>query len=151
MHLYKSTCIVRKRAFFVSFDAYLFGIFCGISECQNFYVFSDCSLKPRRCSARWWYGRRSECGTLVEWHWWENRNTRKKGCPRAAVSITHLTWAVRPITVRRVVDTVAVRVLRLPLSVGRTDISGDCGVLRLRLWLTVPKPPTKVPVTRTEE
>ena len=82
-------------------------------------------------------------------HWWNDTDgkteiLREKGCPHAAVSTTLLTWAGRPVTVRRVVDTVAVRVLRLPLSVGRTDISGDCGVLkRLRLGLTVPKPPTK--------
>jgi hypothetical protein len=61
----------------------------------------------------------------------------EKGCPHAAVSTTHLTWPGRCVVVK-----VAVRVLRLPLSVGRTDISGDGG-FRDEGWDLVPKPSTK--------
>ena len=68
-------------------------------------------------------------------HWWNDTDGKteilgEKGCPRAAVSTTHLTWAGSSVTVRCVVDNVAVRVRGLPLSVGRADISGDCRVFR---------------------
>jgi len=124
-------------------------MFRGISEFQNFCASYDYSNDVLRVD-----GRVDEVNME---HWWNYTDGKteilgENSCPRAAVSTAHLKGAGRPVTLGCAVDTVAVRVLRLPLSVGRTDISGDCGVFRDEGWsLQCQSLQRKIPVTRTEE